>query len=564
MSSEIIRGIIHTPIRATQNSQNSQIFTGFAYENYDKKLPYSCDILTGNLVVDVIAGILHLSSKQTYKTPKQGVIMKLFTPFDIRFPPFLVKTKRHEMHDYYTIVKIENDKDSNIYGTVLQYIGKVSEIDINPSQIATCHWSKKIDRDIQKYCSIDIVDRRCILSTDIDSLVLSIDPSGCKDIDDALQCIQHDDYIEIRVHIADVSSYIPEGSELDIELSRRIESLYFHDKTINMIPDTLAVGECSLIEGSNKRTHTMIAILKTDTTIDNIEYKFVRTNTYIDKNMTYEDVDKIISNNYKSKLCDNIRLLYEIGNQIGKLLRIESNDYDSHVMVANFMILTNVLASSALKKYNGSLIRSHKTPIDNVSIPSPATKLRSIHENIRLDRAVYVLDTPEYDNSHYGLKVSRYTHFTSPIRRYADIVVHRMIANVDDGSRADIKKLTPIVFRMNHYKKLYRDMMYIDSIIRYVDDVYETTGYIVYITQNSLKIYIDELDAIVSVELLSDKLKKLIETTTNNELIKISYNDNIWELYLYQNVELKLYRLRNGTKFFKTVITKPFLMDVFA
>jgi exoribonuclease R len=544
------------------------VFNGKDYILDHTNKPYSYDIDEKICVIDVVLGILHLSSRQIYKTDKRGIIMKLFTPFDTRISPFLVKTKKYELNDYYAIIKIEFDETSGSFiGGVMSYIGKVGECSITPELVCTCHWKKKIDKDITKYLDIDI-GKRCTIDTYPDSMVISIDPYGCKDIDDAIQCIQHDDYVQVRVHIADVSSYIPEGSELDIELSNRIESLYFVNKTINMINDDFATNVCSLIEKNVKRTFTLIANIKKDTTLDNIEYHFVQTLTYIDKNTTYYEVDKCIKfpDDYDIHFSKNIRLLFDVGKTIGIL--IGSNDnYDSHTMVANYMIFTNVLASNMLKAIPSSLIRAHKKPIDEITsdltIKKIDDKLHSIHNMVLMERAMYFLDS-ERDNIHYGLGVARYTHFTSPIRRYADIVVHRMITSINNGSISnDNSKLVLPVFKMNHYKKLYRDAMYTDKILNSFEDVCETTGHVIFITSKGVKIYIDEMDTIVNLDIIHIKLEKLVDMVINNDFIRVQSEFGEWMLKLYQKVTIKLFKLKSSVKMFKTILVEPDIMDIF-
>jgi exosome complex exonuclease DIS3/RRP44 len=555
--------------RIAASSQSKKcVFNGKDYilDNTDK--PYSYDIDGKICVIDVVLGILHLSSRQIYKTDKRGIIMKLFTPFDTRLPSFLVKTKKYELIDYYAVIKIEYDETARSFiGSVMSYIGKVGECDITPELVCTCHWKKKIDKDITKYVDID-VGKRSTIDTHPDSMVISIDPSGCKDIDDAIECIQHDDHIEIRVHIADVSSYIPEGSELDVELSNRIESLYFVNKTINMINDDFATNVCSLTEKNIKRTFTLIANINKDTTIDNIDYRFVQTHTYIHKNTTYDEVDKCIKcpDDFDTHFSKNIRLMFDVGKTIGIL--IGSNDeYDSHTMVANYMIFTNVLASNTLKVIPNSLIRAHKKPIDIITAESSIKKiddrLYNIHNMVLMERAMYFLDS-ERDNIHHGLGVSRYTHFTSPIRRYADIVVHRMIASINNNLiNEDSSNFVVPVFKMNHYKKLYRDAMYTDKILNSFDDVCETSGYVVFITSKGVKIYIDEMNAIVNIDLIHIKLEKLVNIVINNDFLRVQSELGEFELNLYQKVKIKLYKLKSCVKMFKTILTEPDIMSIF-
>lgn len=543
------------------------VFNGkdYIFKNINK--PYSYNIIDKKCVIDVCLGILHLSNRQIVKTNKSGIIMKLFSPFDTRIQPFLVKTKKFELNDYYAVVKMEFDEISNsIVGSVLNYIGKVAECDISPELICTCNWKKKVDKDITKYLYIDVGKRTVVDTTNcVNSMVISIDPFGCRDIDDAIQCIEYDEHVQLRVHIADVSSYIPEGSELDIELSNRIESLYFTDKTINMINDALSTDVCSLIEKNVKRTFTLIADIKKDTTIDNIKYKFVQTNTYIDKNTTYEEVDKCVvaPDLYDDIFSKNILLLYDTGRIIGRIIGNNTDRYDSHIMVSNYMILTNVLASNALKIIPNSLIRAHKKPEATIISEKKDDVLSNIRDTLLMERAMYFLDS-ERENIHYGLGVSRYTHFTSPIRRYADIVVHRMMVMINNGiTDYDCAKLVTSVFKMNHFKKLYRDAMIMDKILNYFNDTCEIDGHIVYIGSNGIKVYIDDIQKIINIHIVHEKIEKLLNVIVLNESMYLYTDLGQLQLNMYQKVRVKIFKLKSSIELFRTILIDPDVMTIF-
>lgn len=551
-------------------SYNKNVFNGYKYYNLETEYPYAFDLYNKCLVIDIVVGILYLSSKQIYKT-KKGEIMKTFSAFDNRFPSFLVKTKKREMNDYYVVVKMGIDKNTNkIYGSVINYIGKISDINISLKTITTCHWNNNIEKNIIKYHNIDTENERNLLEENNNWHTITVDPNNCYDIDDAIQCIKYNDYTEIRIHIADVSSYIPENSELDIELSNRIESIYFRNETINMLHHTLSTNICSLKENTIRRTFTLIIKLSNnlnDITIDNLSYKFVRTNTFINKNLSYDNINNIIqniNNNEIDNLDKSIHLIYNIGKDIGKIINNKKIEYDSHTMIENFMIITNIMAAKYIGQKENSLIRGQRSPINLSTIECVDKKLKTLHNNLQMERALYYLDS-EQDNYHYGLNISKYTHFTSPIRRYADIIVHRMIDKMNKIEENNYKKLIPIIYKMNHYNKFYKEIMYLDKIINIFgeNDTIELSGNVVFITENNINIYIDEYDLIVNINLIDNILKKISYIELTDKSMNISTNEEIWEIELYQKVKIKMFKIKKSYKLIKVIIIEPNIIDIF-
>ena len=189
------------------------------------------------------------------------------------------------------------------------------------------HWfiSKKYIPSI-----IDLTPSRLDL-THLD--VYSIDPFGCRDIDDALS---FDNNI-IGIHIADVSSYIEEGGLLDNELSNRVETFYDIQKTIHMIPEELSIHHMSLIEQSIKRAFSVLIYINNNQIV-NVEFK--KTLIIVKKNMKYED----------DITC--IQELYDIGKHLKETIKYAfpiNEEYDTHQMVAVYMIIANKLVGEKIK-----------------------------------------------------------------------------------------------------------------------------------------------------------------------------------------------------------------------
>ena len=319
----------------------------------------------------------------------------------------------------------------------------------------------------------------------------TIDPKDAKDFDDAISFeAMLDDVFEIGVHIADVSHYVREGSALDTEALHRGVSMYLVDRTIPMLPEVLSNDICSLNPREDKLTFSAVITMSKDGDIKKVWLG--RTIINSDKRFAYEDAQKILDD----KAGEYYHELHRL-NIIAKLLRkkrmeggavdfekeevqfkldakgrpvsIEEKPIlDTHKLVEEFMILANkkvaMYLSGEIKRINkgASIYRTHDVPkqeaardllfflrmlgheieIEGESISSK--ELNEIFKKIKgtpeeslvktvamrsMAKAIYSIK----NIGHYGLALEHYTHFTSPIRRYADLLVHRILQKHLDG-----------------------------------------------------------------------------------------------------------------------------------
>ncbi|KKU40401.1 MAG: ribonuclease R [Candidatus Azambacteria bacterium GW2011_GWE2_46_45] len=313
----------------------------------------------------------------------------------------------------------------------------------------------------------------------------TIDPEDAKDFDDALSFKKvSDDVFEIGVHIADVSHYVKEGGRLDEEARRRGVSIYLVDRTIPMLPEVLSNDICSLNPGQDKLTFAAVLTMSSG---GHIQKAWLgRTIINSNKRFAYEEAQKALDEK-KGGYYDELNRLNELAKILrGKRMKMGALDFDKeevkfkldakgkplsvaqkprldvHKLVEEFMILANKEVASYLsrevKRINkgASIYRIHGAPkkeaIDellfllrmlgheievkgeNIS----SKELNEIFEKIKgkpeeslvktvamrsMAKAIYSIR----NIGHYGLALENYTHFTSPIRRYADLLVHRIL-----------------------------------------------------------------------------------------------------------------------------------------
>ncbi len=329
----------------------------------------------------------------------------------------------------------------------------------------------------------------------------TIDPRDAKDFDDALSIRQlANGNWEVGVHIADVTHYVTPGSIIDKEGQQRATSVYLVDRTIPMLPERLSNGICSLRPDEEKLTFS--AIFELDSKANVVNHRIGRTVIRSDRRFTYEEAQQIIETG-EGDFVKEVQTLDALAKELrrrrydaGALefdraeVRFEidatghpiavyfKESKDAHKLVEEFMLLANLTVAEAIgkvkegKKPKPFVYRVHDNPdpekISNfsqiasrfgykVNADGRAREVnKSLNRMLRdvkgkgeenmlsmlairsMAKAVYTTD----NIGHYGLALDYYTHFTSPIRRYPDMMVHRLLARYADGGRSvDKQKL---------------------------------------------------------------------------------------------------------------------------
>ncbi len=289
----------------------------------------------------------------------------------------------------------------------------------------------------------------------------TIDPADAKDFDDALSFAVIEEGYQIGVHIADVSHYVKPGTKIDDEAYRRGTSTYLVDRVIPMLPEELCNDLCSLRPGEDKLCMSVIFTMDADARV--LKYKICRTVIRSDARLNYDEVQEIITRNPSSHRDPGIldSALLTLNALATKLraerlangaLAIEQDEVrfrldehyhpidiyfehpnEAHHLIEEFMLLANKTVAKAVGSGRPFVYRVHDLPdnekLDELRkfkkrlgsrIPQQTIDLLTIRAQAK---AVY----STYNIGHYGLAFSHYTHFTSPIRRYPDLMVHRLV-----------------------------------------------------------------------------------------------------------------------------------------
>jgi len=322
--------------------------------------------------------------------------------------------------------------------------------------------------------------------------VVTIDPDDAKDFDDAicLTQVSREEW-QLWVHIADVSHYVKPGLGLDREARRRGNSTYLVDRVIPMLPEGLSNELCSLKPGVDRLTKCVEFLLSPDGRVK--QTKFYAAVIHSKRRFTYKEALAVLKKpaahpiermlHHANDLAQRLRRARFKGGSLnldfpetkirlddhGRILRLERVENDiSHQLIEEFMLLANEAVAARLmslhrpavyrvheppnelrlQEYREDVL-SHKIPCGNLSHRPEVQKLLERLNNLpigpalkigflrSLMRARYMVEPL----GHYGLNKRKYTHFTSPIRRYADLVVHRALFESNPASSRALKEV---------------------------------------------------------------------------------------------------------------------------
>ncbi|MSU45105.1 MAG: ribonuclease R [Candidatus Zambryskibacteria bacterium] len=356
--------------------------------------------------------------------------------------------------------------------------------------------AEKIKQEYVKNFDVEVKKRKDMRGI----TTITIDPDTAKDFDDAISFQDlGDNKYEIGVHIADVSHFVTPGTELDRESEKRGLSVYLVDRTIPMLPEVLSNDLCSLNAHEDKFTFSAVFTMTGDGEV--LTEWFGRTVTHSDRRFTYEDAQEVIDGKQDGPYQEELRTLRNIAQKLekkkvqsgamvfetdevkflldetGKPIKVyKKSRLETHKLVEEFMLLANRAVAKFIydsqikdlkKKGSQSVYRIHPAP-DVDRIQSLAVFMKAIGFELKnKDGKVTSRDlnellaqakgTPNEDLintatvrsmakaiystkniGHFSLAFTYYTHFTSPIRRYPDVLVHRFLERELNGGKIEI------------------------------------------------------------------------------------------------------------------------------
>ena len=395
-------------------------------------------------------------------------------------------------------------------GKVTEIIGHINDPGVDIMSLVKAYnipveFSQKIMRQVENV-SNEVSEADMAGRLDLrDWQMVTIDGEDAKDLDDAVSLTKEGDLYRLGVHIADVSNYVQEHSALDVEAEDRGTSVYLVDRVIPMLPHKLSNGICSLNAGENRLALSCIMMIDEKGKV--VDHKIAETVIKVDRRMSYTSVKKILADQDEAERAEYKELvpMFEMMEHVAAILRkkrmkrgsidfdfpetkiildkngrpVDIKPYERNVatrMIEDFMLIANeTVAQDYFWQEVPFVYRTHENPdeekikklstfINNFGYtlhigsdevhPKELQKLLSKIEGTEEEPLISRLTLRSMKQAkyttectgHFGLATNYYCHFTSPIRRYPDLQIHRIIKDCLRG-RMNAKKA-------EHYEKI--------------------------------------------------------------------------------------------------------------
>jgi len=414
-------------------------------EFHDAKLARKClpndivsiDCETGCTLVKranhpIIAGLLELNSKVKYGFTTHNVPIHLFVPFNESYPPFVVGCSEHDTSvNRIGLIRFENEwKETFPRGQLVRLL------DVGADEEALFWTYSPIACEKYKGTFPDLpsLQGRCQLN---DSF--HIDPVGCKDVDDVLNIDVIDGLTYVTITIADVSASIPVNHPLDVRAAAICQTFYQNGvQPKHMFPPFMSEGYLSLLKGSRKPGLSLKVCLS------DMSVEWFESAVSVEHSFDYESI-------YKSDLVPALK-------QMSAAFGLESDD--SHVWIESAMKFYNIQAAKLLKREGLGVLRSHSAPdLQRYKDLDPSLAF------LAMSAAKYVPSAFE-ECKHWGLNEEAYTHASSPIRRYADLLNQRCLKAIlfnrkDLVSVGDVIRLNTVA---KSAKQHDRDLVFLRAL----------------------------------------------------------------------------------------------------
>ena len=565
----------------------------------------------------------------------------LFVPVDARIPRIYLYSKQTKnLIGKRILVALDGWGINSMYpvGHYLKTIGEIgdreteTQVVLLEHEIPTAAFSKNVMNCLPPK-DWKVTEENMKGRMDLRHLnVCSIDPPGCKDIDDALHYrLLPNGNCEVGVHIADVTNFVKPGTAIDLEAASRSTSTYLVDRRLDMLPGLLTTTLCSLVSGVDRFSFSVIWEMTLDGAIVNT--KFGKSVIHSKASLTYGQAQVMLDDlTISNPIAESVRALNKIAKFQRKIrmdkgaLTLASPEVrfnldsvtqdptdvklyelkDTNALVEEFMLLANVsVASKIVQAYpRFAVLRRHPEPnvknfinlvqaaslvdidikvntskalaesLDNAILPEKPffNKLIRIMTTRCMSQAVY-FSSGEYSTKefkHYGLAAELYTHFTSPIRRYADVLVHRLLAAsigiealpTAYESRSHVRKLCDNMNKRHHMAQLAgRSSVALHTIIYFNDRPTITNASILKVRETSIVVLVPKYGIEGVIDIVEDekKNKKKKKKKSNNSISNIgkyTYDeqkmalinqvDSNKSLCIFDEINIKISVIDNG------------------
>ena len=530
------------------------------YDKNTKKIK----ILNTNIKKQTIIGILTINTKMIYGFNSKKNPYYLFRPLHNYYPNFYVaindKKLKNKNGKYYITVQFNEWKKKLPSATLKKFIGPIGEKNNEIQKLLYFYnidtrfykLKQKIKQNNTIYDIFNNDDLKNIKK--VNFKIFSVDPKGSRDIDDALSIQYKDNNKIVGIHIADVSTWFFKF-KLDFFIrDNRFFTVYLKDKKFNLFPNLLADNFMSLIQNKDRLALSLYITFNQDNEI--IDYHFENNIINVEKNFSYEKFNQIIHKH------NHFKDLFELS----KLLKLgqNTNHFDSHNMIENYMILTNKITAEYLIKNNKKpILRCHKETKYNIDFNNiDNQKLKHFLKIFQTKSAEYKYynENTDFNYYHYGLNLNLYAHFTSPIRRVIDIINHIKIKELLFHNYQDFYVDIDKVNLVNkNLRKLDRELDQIHNLDNILNK--ELDSFLVDYKDNFLYMYIPKINYYFKKKIYKndDLITNLVFNIKEKSFKIINKNTNKFiELHKFFSYQICISKLLNSNEFYYNIINIDF------
>lgn len=489
-----------------------------------------------------IVGRLVFNSNYRYSANKRGISRYQFIPINGCFPQFLVASNMTTRKDHYAVIEYVNWTEEQPVGQLVRMLGPVGDFEAEVLTRAYHRdlFAQKMPKKIQRPKITDFDPLKYfdnLPHTDRTYLkVYSIDPPGCRDIDDAFTCEREEAGYKLSVHIADVGYYIDYIKDLD---NLRPSSIYLPNKVFNMLPEFIATDWASLLPEKNRLAWTISYKTDQSGNIDqSVQPTVERTIIRSSRAWTYDQAQKS-----KDPMID--------------ILRKITDCRDTHKIIERLMVFTNNhMAEYLTRHYPDQVIyRTHNTS-QGPKGPILPIELENIMCRLVSHSAIY-----DRENSgHANLGLDSYIHFTSPLRRKVDLYHHLLLSNREQKC-PNLDQIN--TFNTNN-RRFDRDLDYLQFCFFSDSKKIKTEIYLIdrperetsnYQSTGKATIYLPSKDLVLDFRPISETLEDLIESSNCDQYLTIhnKVTGQTLKYPKYQPIEVDIYFYPDNPRFYDKI-----------
>lgn len=450
-----------------------------------------------------LVGILELNSKYLYGHTSRGIKIYLFHPLNPAYPPMRVGcSEKNTSRNQLALVRFDSWSETIPRGNLVRLLGSVGDLAAEQESLLWLYAKPEL-RKIT-YNATPFFESPLTLP----GTTINIDPEGCLDIDDVLTLEETSNGWRLFVTIADVAKAIEENSPGDFLAQQRMQTVYQNGQAVlPMLPREFSENQLSLLPNERRQGVSLECFWDGNS----LEVKGFQEVTVINSaSYTYESI-------YKADFPINI--LKEIASY---LKGSETND--SHEWIEQLMLLYNLEGAKVLLEAKGGLLRTHKEA-DKVKLE----EMNTVHPDLR----VFAFESAKYELTgenklHATLGNKPYTHLSSPLRRYADLVNQRVLkAYLKQQPPPSISGTLPTALNQQQkmLKRYERDLFFLTTILK------ETTGTVKGLVLGSnetkTKVYIPSWKRIIKVVCEPLEKGKEVDVEFFADIKKVSWKDRI-------------------------------------